>query len=154
MRRALSVSGLALAAALTVARPAAADTTTTLAKTFALTLAGTVIGAYGLPYVIPAVAPTVGSAYMATAGTVNGFLTPVFSTPAAVASGYAATAGAIDGALSTAGAFTVTQPRLVGAVTGMAIGLIGGLYWFSEPEVTETATGPQETTNTVVMLQQ
>ncbi|MDF1792569.1 MAG: hypothetical protein P1U88_11700 [Thalassobaculaceae bacterium] len=154
MRRSLSLSILALATVLLIARPAAADTTNTLAKTFALTLAGTIIGAYGLPYVAPMVAPTLGSAYVATAGTINGALAPIFSTPAAVATGYAATAGAIDGALTTAGTYTVMQPRLVGAVTGMALGLIGGIYIFSEPTaVTETSSGPLETTNTVVMLQ-
>lgn len=154
MRRALTVSTLALAGSLALARPVAADTTTTLAQTFALTLAGTIVGAYAWPYFAPSVAPVVGSAYAATAGTVHGFLTPVLSTPAAVASGYAATAGAIDGALTTAGTYAVAQPRLVGAVTGMAAGLIGGLYWFSEPAETEVADGPEETTNTVVMLQQ
>ncbi|WP_420562833.1 hypothetical protein [Thalassobaculum sp.] len=154
MRRTLTVSSLALVALLSVARPASADTTTTLAQTFALTLAGTIIGAYGLPYVLPAVAPTVGSAYAATAGAVNGALTPIFSAPATVAAGYTATAGAIDGALTTAGTYTVMEPRLIGAIGGMAIGLISGLYVFSEPAAEEVATGPVETTNTVVMLQQ
>lgn len=155
MRRSLSVTGLALVALLSVARPATADTTTTLAQTFALTLAGTIIGAYGLPYVLPAVAPAVGSAYAATAGAVNGALAPIFSAPATVAAGYTATAGAIDGALTTAGTYTVLQPRLVGAVGGMTLGLISGLYIFSEPAAEDVAdTGPVDTTNRVVMLQQ
>lgn len=153
MRRSISVSGLAVVALLSVARPAAADTTTTLAQTFALTLAGTIIGAYALPYVLPAVAPTVGSAYAATAGAVNSTLMPLFSAPASVAAGYTATAGAIDSALTTAGTYTVMEPRLVGAVSGMAIGLISGLYIFSEPAADDVASGPLETTNTVVMLQ-
>lgn len=154
MRRSLSLTVLALSAVLVFARPAAADTTDTLAKTFALTLAGTMIGAYGLPYVTPIIAPVVGPAYAATAGTVNAVLSPVFSTPAAVASGYAATAGAIDSVFMTAGTYSVLQPRLVGAVTGMTIGLVGGMYIFSEPEVEVDESGPLETTNTVVQLQQ
>jgi|GEM_PF-3004185 len=154
MRRPLTLTILVLSAALVFARPATADTTDTLAKTFALTLAGTMIGAYGLPYVTPVIAPVVGPAYAATAGAVNGALTPIFSTPAAVAAGYTALAGGIDSALMTAGSYTVLQPRLVGAVTGMTIGLVGGLYAFSEPEVEVNENGPLETTNTVVQLQQ
>lgn len=154
MRRSLSVSSLALVAVLSVARPATADTTTTLAQTFALTLAGTIIGAYALPYVLPTMAPTVGSAYAATAGAVNGALTPIFSAPASVAAGYTATAGAIDSALTTAGTYTVLEPALVGAVSGMTIGLISGLYIFSEPAAEDVASGPVDTTNRVVVLQQ
>jgi hypothetical protein len=98
------------------------------------------------------IAPVVGPAYTATAGAVNGVLTPVFSTPATVAGAYAATAGAIDAAFVTAGTYTVVQPRLVGAVAGMTLGLVGGLYVFSEPEVEEEVSESVQTTNSVVQL--
>lgn len=152
MRRTITLAALVLVAILAVTRPAAADTTNTLAKTFALTLAGTLIGAYGLPYVTPVIAPVVGPAYVATASAVNGVLAPIMMSPPAVATGYAAMAGGINSALTTAGSYMVLQPRLVGAVAGMTAGLVGGIYVFSDP-VEEVQVGPVETSNTVVQLQ-
>lgn len=153
MRRSVSVFVVVLLAGLLVVRPAAANNTNVLAKTFALTLAGTLIGAYGLPYVTPVLAPVIGPAYSATAGALNGVFAPIMVAPPAVASGYAALSGGLNSALTTAGSYIVLEPRLVGAVTGMTIGLVGGIYIFSDP-VVATDTGPAETSNTVVQLQQ
>ena len=138
----------------TVAKPAKADTTETLAYTFALTLAGTVGGAYLFPYAVPVVAPSVAGTYAATAATVDGALASVFAPPyfpAAVASGYAASASALNSVITTAGSYVVLEPRMVGSITGMTAGLVGGLYVFSEP-VEEKIEIAEDTTNTVVTL--
>lgn len=89
--------------------PAAADeiTTKTLAYTFVLALAGTAAGAVLVPYAAPTVAPVVAGAYGATATAVNGAITGL-------------------------GSLVLIEPRMTGAVFGMGVGLLSGLYFFSE----------------------
>jgi hypothetical protein len=101
-------------------------TTETMAYTFAVTLAGTVGAAYLFPYVVPMVAP-------------------------AIASTYAATTAVFDSVLTAAGGYVVLEPRMIGAVTGMAVGLLGGLYIFTE-ESEEVGPVAQKTTNSVIVL--
>jgi hypothetical protein len=110
-----------------VPKQASADNTEMLAKTFALTLTGTVAGAYALPYIVPMVAPTVAAAYATVVGT------------------------ALDGVSAAVGAYIVLEPRMIGAVTGMTAGLLGGLYFFSE-EVAEEDIVSKATSNTIIKL--
>lgn len=102
----------AVAVALTAGAPtapaqAAEITTQTLAYTFVFALAGTAAGAILLPYAAPAAAPIVAGAYTTTATAVNGTLTGL-------------------------GSLLVTEPRMTGAILGMAAGLTSGLYLYSE----------------------
>jgi hypothetical protein len=123
--------GAALAAALSMAAPRLASaeiTTETMAYTFALTLAGTVGAAILFPYVVPVVAPAVSTAY-------------------------AATATSLDGVLATAGGYVVLEPRMIGAVTGMAAGLLSGLVIFARDEP-EAGPAMRKTTNTVIKISQ
>ena len=106
------------------------------------------------PYAVPVVASSVAGTYAATAATVDGALASVFAPPyfpAAVASGYAASASALNSVITTAGSYVVLEPRMVGSITGMTAGLVGGLYVFSEP-VEEKIETAEDTTNTVVTL--
>lgn len=128
MKRILMTAIILATMLVSTPRQAAADMTETLAYTFAVTLAGTVVGAYALPYVVPVVAPTVATAYTATTGAVNSVLTGT-------------------------GSILVLEPRLFGAIAGMAAGLGGGLYYFSEaPQDPKVAS--KETSNTVVRVRQ
>ena len=105
-RLAFSV-GVALLLSLATPQPARSDTAATLGYTFALTLAGTVAGAALLPYLAPVAAPAVAAAY----GTV---------------------AGAVDTAATGVGGWLLSDPRLSGAVLGMAAGLVGGIVAFGD----------------------
>jgi hypothetical protein len=134
-RLAMAVALLAMVA-VSAPRPASADTTETLAYTFALTLGGTVAGAYALPYIVPAIAPTVQAAYSGTS-MVLGTVLP--------------TAG-LDSAMSSVGSFFVTDPRMIGAITGMTAGLFTGLYLFSEEEATTDTPTESKTSNTAVKV--
>lgn len=135
-RLAMAVALLAMVA-VSAPRPASADTTETLAYTFALTLGGTVAGAYALPYIVPAVAPTIQAAYSGTS-MVLGTVLPT---------------AALDSAMSSVGTFFVSEPRMIGAVSGMTAGLFTGLYYFSEDEAVVADTPLEaETSNTAVKV--
>jgi hypothetical protein len=109
MFRSLALAGaIFVAASVATPQPARADTsTTTLAYTFALTFAGAAAGAVAFTYGVPLVAP-------------------------AVAATYSTVAAGLGGTATTLGTWIVTEPRLTGAITGMAAGLIGGLVYFDE----------------------
>ena len=110
-----------------ILKQASADNTEMLAKTFALTLAGTVAGAYALPYIVPVVTPAASAAYTAVVGT------------------------AMDGVSTVVGTYIVLEPRMIGAVTGMTSGLLGGLYFFREEAVEEEIIA-KITSNTIIKL--
>lgn len=127
MRRLVLAAVLAAAVSSGASAPASADNTEMLAKTFALTLAGTIGGAYALPYIVPMAAPAVSAAYTAVVGT------------------------AMDGVSAAIGGYILLEPRMIGAVTGMTAGLVGGLYFFSEEEV-EAEIVTKVTSNTAIKL--
>lgn len=109
MKKLIAAAAVAttLAAAPMAPASAAEITTKTLAYTFVLALAGTAAGAVLVPYAAPTVAP-------------------------AVAGAYTATAAAVDGAITGLGSLVLLEPRMTGAVFGMGVGLMSGLYFFSE----------------------
>lgn len=109
MRKQLASLAIAGALATVPVAPATAGeiTTQTLAYSFVFALAGTAAGAILLPYAAPAAGPFVAGAYTTVTSTVNG-----------------ATVGL--------GNLLLTEPRMTGAVLGMATGLFSGIYFYSE----------------------
>jgi hypothetical protein len=129
MRRLILATVVAVALSSGASVPAKADNTETLAKTFALTLGGTIVGAYALPYIVPLAAPAVSTAYTAVVGT------------------------ALDGVSAVVAEYVVLEPRMIGAITGMTAGLVGGLYFFSEEEEEVDAEAiAKATSNTAIKL--
>lgn len=109
MKKFLAGAAVATVIATAPVAPASAGeiSTQTLAYTFVFALAGTAAGAVLVPYAAPAVAPAVAGAYMATAT-------------------------AVDGAITGLGSLVLIEPRMTGAVFGMGVGLLSGLYFFGE----------------------
>ncbi len=119
--RSLALAGaVVLGAATAMPGAARADTSTTLAYTFVATLVGTAVGAVVFPYAVPLVGPAV-------AGTYGTIATAVTGTAGVIASG-------VGGAATAVGGWIVREPRLTGAVAGMAAGLGIGLTVFNEGE--------------------
>ena len=127
MKRLVLMMVLAGMMSSSILKQASADNTEMLAKTFALTLAGTVAGAYALPYIVPVVTPAASAAYTAVVGT------------------------AMDGVSTVVGTYILLEPRMIGAVTGMTSGLLGGLYFFSGEAVEEEIIA-KITSNTIIKL--
>lgn len=119
------VSAVAFAAATATPGTARADTSTTLAYTFVATLVGTAVGAVVFPYAVPIVAPAVAGTYGTVASAVTG-------TAGVLAAG-------VGGFSTAVGGWIVREPRLTGAVAGMATGLGLGLVVFDQGEAAARA---------------